>query len=53
MSCDPEEPKQEDDYSRHYMQNDGLCPIPSSGPRVLVGFWAIDDVPTGTKPEVP
>jgi len=42
-----------EDYTKHYILNDALCPAPTSGPRVLVGFWAIDDVPDGTKPDVP
>ena len=42
-----------DDYTKNYIKYDGLTPFPSSGPRVLVGYWAIDGVPEGTKPEVP
>mgnify|MGYP000261199193 CR=1 FL=1 len=41
-----------EDYTKHYLVNDALCPVPTSGPRVLVGFWAIDDVNTGDRPEV-
>jgi len=41
------------DYSKHYILINEVCPMPRTGPRVTVAFWAVDPVPpAGTRPEL-
>ena len=42
-----------DDYKNHYIQNDAVTPLPITGPRVTVGFWADETVADGVKPDFP
>ena len=44
--------QRDEKYEEHYILNDALCPSPRSGPRVMVGFWAVDGVPEGERPEL-
>ena len=42
----------QDDFTKEFVVNDGLCPKPVSGPRVTVAFWAIADIEDGDRPEI-
>ncbi len=42
----------EHDFESEYLLNDGQCPKPMSGPRVIVAYWAVADIPDGERPEI-
>ncbi len=45
-------PKTIDDYLKDYIKNDATYPLPQSGPRVTVGFWALENPIDGVKPDL-